>query len=191
MYYEIEPTGCCEAGGLMQIRYCLYLEDGDYGYEKCYISVPTIDDTQLSDIASVQPIDIASVQSSDMQGISSIKPLPVQEQMVNVPFHNHFVYFSPDATDEDIAAQGQRALDEAYAFWSQDQFPDVKNPEITFNPEASDLIKLDISARVESVKVQAVESAAIAASVRVDMAANKISGGKVDATPVQEAKITP
>ena len=191
MYYEIEPTGCCEAGGLMQIRYCLYLEDGDYGYEKCYISVPTIDDTQLSDIASVQPIDIASVQSSDMQGISSIKPLPVQEQMVNVPFHNHVVYFSPDATDEDIAAQGQRALDEAYAFWSKDQFPDVKNSPVVFDSSATIQKKADVSARVESIKVQAVESAAVAASARIDTAANKISGGKIDATPVQEVAVSP
>ena len=180
MYYEIEPTGCREAGGLMQIRYCLYLEDGDYGYEKCYISVPTIDDTQLSDIASVQPIDIASVQSSDMQGISSIKPLSVQEQMVNVPFHNHFVYFSPDATDEDIAAQGQRALDEAYAFWSQDQFPDVKNPEPMFDTTATEQKKTDVSARVESVKVQAFESAAIAASARIEAAAGKVKAEQID-----------
>lgn len=33
MRYEIEPSGCCERRGLMQIRFSFFLEPGEHGYE--------------------------------------------------------------------------------------------------------------------------------------------------------------
>lgn len=33
MFVKIEPTGICERKGLVQIRFCMYLEPGDYGYD--------------------------------------------------------------------------------------------------------------------------------------------------------------
>lgn len=32
MIVKIEPTGCCERKGLMQIRFSFYLEPGEHGY---------------------------------------------------------------------------------------------------------------------------------------------------------------
>ncbi len=39
MFVRVEPTGCCERKGLVQIRFCMYLDKGDYGYEKHYVQV--------------------------------------------------------------------------------------------------------------------------------------------------------
>jgi len=32
MYVRVEPSGCCERKGLVQVRFCMYLDKGDYGY---------------------------------------------------------------------------------------------------------------------------------------------------------------
>lgn len=32
MLIRVEPTGCCERKGMVRIRFCMYLERGDYGY---------------------------------------------------------------------------------------------------------------------------------------------------------------
>lgn len=37
MYVKIEPSGCCERKGMVQVRFCMYLDQGDYGYEKHHV----------------------------------------------------------------------------------------------------------------------------------------------------------
>lgn len=39
MYVKVEPSGCCERNGMVQVRLCFYLEPGDYGYEKHYVEI--------------------------------------------------------------------------------------------------------------------------------------------------------
>uniref|UniRef100_A0A6M3KFC0 Uncharacterized protein n=1 Tax=viral metagenome TaxID=1070528 RepID=A0A6M3KFC0_9ZZZZ len=39
MFVKIEPSGCCERKGLVQVRFSFYLEDGDYGYERHHVQV--------------------------------------------------------------------------------------------------------------------------------------------------------
>ena len=34
MYFEIEPSGCCERNGMVQVRYSFYLDMEDEGYDK-------------------------------------------------------------------------------------------------------------------------------------------------------------
>jgi hypothetical protein len=34
MHCKVEPSGCSEYKGLVQVRYCLYLDPGDHGYER-------------------------------------------------------------------------------------------------------------------------------------------------------------
>ncbi len=42
MYVKIEGTGCCEHKGMVQVRFCMYLDPTDYGYEKHHIQVPDL-----------------------------------------------------------------------------------------------------------------------------------------------------
>lgn len=39
MHFEVEKTGCAEWLGMVQIRYCLYLDPGDHGYERHHVTV--------------------------------------------------------------------------------------------------------------------------------------------------------
>ena len=39
MLVKVEPTGCCERKGLVQIRFCMYLDEGDYGYDIHHVQV--------------------------------------------------------------------------------------------------------------------------------------------------------
>ena len=36
-YWEIEPSGCCEFKGYIQVRVCTYLEPSDPGYDIHYV----------------------------------------------------------------------------------------------------------------------------------------------------------
>ena len=37
MYVKIEPSGCNVRKGMVEIRFCMYLDPTDYGYDKKYI----------------------------------------------------------------------------------------------------------------------------------------------------------
>ena len=39
MRVKVEPSGCCERKGLVQVRFSMYLEPEDYGYDKHYVQV--------------------------------------------------------------------------------------------------------------------------------------------------------
>lgn len=41
MYIKVEPSGCREHKGLVQVRYSMYLEPGDYGYSIHHIHLET------------------------------------------------------------------------------------------------------------------------------------------------------
>jgi hypothetical protein len=112
MYYKIEKSGCCERKGMVQIRYCFYLDKEDYGYEKHYIDVPII------------PEDFDYKRDEKIIE-EEIKKLPTEKKLT--PFHNHFSYFSPEATDKEIKDAGDKFLNEAYDFWKKDEFPNVQN----------------------------------------------------------------
>ena len=110
MYYKIEKSGCCERKGTMQIRFDFFLDKEDYGYEKKYIDMPVITEEFKGD---------------EKEYDAWVATLPTKKQLN--PFHTHFSYFSPEATDKEIQDAGDKFLKEAYDFWKKDQFPDVKN----------------------------------------------------------------
>ena len=39
MYVKVEPTGCCERKGMVQVRFCFFLDPTDYGYEKHHVKI--------------------------------------------------------------------------------------------------------------------------------------------------------
>lgn len=42
MKVKVEPSGCCERKGMVQVRFSFYLDPTDYGYDKHHIEVPVI-----------------------------------------------------------------------------------------------------------------------------------------------------
>ena len=104
MQVEIEPTGCCEHKGMVQVRFCMYLEPGDYGYATHHVQLPIIPEGgyqgKVDEIG--QPIDREAYDKW-------LDGLPKQWQ--NNPFHNHFIQVEPTATDEEILDIASRNLE--------------------------------------------------------------------------------
>lgn len=137
MYYKIEPTGCCERKGYVQIRYAFYLDEGDYGYENHFVDVPII------------PKDF-DFERKEEEVSADIKKLPTKKQLN--PFHNHFCYFPHDTTDKEIQEAGDKFLAEAYVFWSKGKFPNVKNAPLTEKVITNEL-KTACEQRVSEIKL--------------------------------------
>ena len=125
MFVKVEPTGCCERKGMVQIRFCMYLEPSDYGYEKHYVQVPIIPEGgypgEVDEMGN--PIDIEDYNKW-------LDTLPKAWQ--TNPFHNHFIYVEPDISDEDIMDIGEAFLHEAYIKWACEQRLDPINPSVKF-----------------------------------------------------------
>lgn len=101
MYIKVEPSGCCERHGLVQIRLAMYLEPDDYAYERHHVQVP---ERPLTEEERADP------------KLAELVPNVWQ----NNPFHNHFIYGEPDITDDEIKAQMAFHLPNFYEAWCQD-----------------------------------------------------------------------
>ncbi len=125
MHVKVEPSGCCERRGMIQVRFCMYLDPGDHGYEKHRIEVPvaTEGDYKGEVNGMRQPVDKIDFQKW-------INGLP-KEWQTN-PFHNHFIYVPPDTSDQEIMDIGEAFLHEAYIKWSCDKKIDLKNDSLPF-----------------------------------------------------------
>ena len=147
MYIKVEPTGVCERKGLVQIRFCMYLDEGDYGYEKHHIQVPVVPKEgyrgKVDELGS--PIDRENYQTW-------IDSLPKVWQ--TNPFHNHFIYVEPKTSDEEIMDIGEAFLHEAYIKWACEEKLDIKNPPIQY-PVSFDVVKVE--AKVQHLKVTSLE----------------------------------
>ncbi len=109
MFVKVEPSGCCERKGLVQIRFCMYLGESDYGYEKHHILRPIIPpEGYTGEMDGLSPKDIEDYQNW-------LDSLPKVWQ--TNPFHNHFIYVEPEISDEEIMAQMQFHLPNFYAAW--------------------------------------------------------------------------
>ncbi|KKL44897.1 hypothetical protein LCGC14_2361100 [marine sediment metagenome] len=113
MRVEIEPSGCTERRGLVQIRFAMYLSPSDYGYDVHHVQVPGRALTQ---------------EELDDPTLGALVPLKWQTN----PFHNHFIYVEPDTPDNEIMDIGEAFLHEAYTKWASDEKPDLKNPPVAF-----------------------------------------------------------
>lgn len=135
MYYKINPSGCCEKDGYVRILYSFFLAPGDYGYEKHCINKPIFPKEQYT--------------GKEKDYTKFVVGLPT-EMAVN-PFHNHYIKFSPDVSDETLIATGEELLVKAYNFWSKDQFPAIKNRRLPIK-ETSSIVKVACLQRVEEIK---------------------------------------
>lgn len=108
MFVKIENTGCCENEGLLQIRFAMFLDTSDYGYDKFRVEVYERDltETELKD-----------------ETLATLVPKIWQTN----PFHNHFIYVDPILTDTEILDLGEILLKEVYREWQNDSKIDLKN----------------------------------------------------------------
>lgn len=135
MYVKVEPTGVCERKGLVQIRFCMYLDEGDYGYVVHHIQVPERELTQ------------------DELGNPALADL-VPKVWQNNPFHNHFIYVVPETSDKEIMDIGQAFLNEAYIKWTSNEKLDLKNAKVRFPASFN---KTKVEAKVQHLKATKLE----------------------------------
>jgi len=125
MLVKVEPSGCCVRKGMVQVRFSFYLEPGDARYYEHYIQLPIIPPEGYPGAVDEFGYPLDLVLYNDWLG-----SLPTQWQ--NNPFHNHFVYVEPDATDKEIIDIGEAFLQEAYSKWSSVKKLDLKNQPVNF-----------------------------------------------------------
>ena len=142
MKVKVEPTGCCERKGLVQVRFCMYLDEGDYGYELHHIQVPVIPEKGYQ--GEVDGLGHPTSRD-DYKGWLDNLPKVWQTN----PFHNHFIYVEPETTDEEIMDISEAFLKEAYIKWACDEKLDLKNPRVEF-PISFE--KVTVEARVQYLK---------------------------------------
>ena len=125
MYVKVEPSGCCERKGLVQIRFCMYLDKGDYGYNVHHIQVPVIPEEGYQGEVGEEgrPKD----EEDYRKWIDSLPKI-----WQTNPFHNHFIYVEPETTDEEIMDIGEAFLQEAYIKWACGEKLDLKNPPVKY-----------------------------------------------------------
>ncbi len=174
MRVEIETSGCTERKGLVQVRFAMYLDPGDYGYDVHHIQVPVIpeggypgetkrityrdvmdEDLGLIPVAFDDPAGEATVPIDSDEYDAWYAGLPRVWQ--TNPFHNHFIYVEPDTPDSEIMDIGEAFLHEAYVKWASDEQLALKNPHIMF-PTTFDSRAL--AAKVLSLKVNRLERGA-------------------------------
>lgn len=142
MYVKIEPSGCVERKGLVQIRFCMYLEPGDYGYDIHHVQVPIIPK------AGYQGEKDSEGSPVDWDAYDTWQDALPKEWRDN-PFHNHFIYVEPDTSDEEIMDIGEAHLNESYVEWALDRRPEPKNPRIKYPASFN---KSKIKAKVQHLK---------------------------------------
>jgi hypothetical protein len=108
MFVKIENTGCCENEGKIQIRFAMFLDVIDYGYDKTR--------------AEVFERELTEEELKD-ETLANLVPKIWQTN----PFHNHFSYVDPSLTDDEILDLGEALLKEAYRKWQNDSKIDLKN----------------------------------------------------------------
>lgn len=147
MFVKIEPSGCTERKGLVQVRFAMYLDKGDYGYDVHHILVPVIppEGYQGEVDETGSPVDVDAYNAWE-------NSLP--KAWRNNPFHNHFIYVEPETTDKVIMDIGEAFLNEAYTKWASEEKLDLKNPRVEFPPYFD---KAKIEAKVQYLKVTVLE----------------------------------
>lgn len=144
-YVKIEPSGCCEDKGMVQVRLSMFLDPGDYGFEKHHIDVPVRDLTEH---------EISSVFDEHGRGLKSdyealVSTIGTKKQ-VN-PFHNHFILVPPDITEKEIMDIAEAFLHEAYLKWATDSKLDLVNDHLPFEKQIHDSKLVD--SKVAEIKI--------------------------------------
>jgi len=148
MRYEIENSGVGERKGLVQVRFCLYLEPGDNRYEEHCVEVPIYPaEGYPGEMLDGEPVDPAAYRAW-------VDSLP-KEWKVN-PFHNHFSYFSLDVKEADLHKEGKRVLKDAKDEWDKNKTPNVKNQNVKFLKTVDAAMKKQLQDKAEFIKMMSI-----------------------------------
>ena len=140
MYYKINKTGCTERGGLAQVRFDLYLEPSDPGYNDYHVEVPVIPPEGYTGKKDTEGNPV------DAEGFKVwLEKLPKEKR--DNPFCCHFCQFEPSVTDEEILYVGELALDMAFSNYSDLK----KNKNIPVAFSADETKKGAARSRVDAV----------------------------------------
>lgn len=124
MHFKVNPTGCGERKGLVEVRYDLYLDPDDYGYADHYVVVPDFPKE------GYRGKDDPDAYETWLKGLPTVR-------RVN-PFCCHFVQFEdPNVTDEDIMKRGDEVLAMAYRNWQAGNLHANKNPRVKFSSDSA------------------------------------------------------
>jgi hypothetical protein len=142
-YYKINPTGCNERNGLVQVRFDCYLDEKDPGYAEHRVTVPIIPKEgylgKVNDMGA--PADMEDYEKW-------LASLPTETK--DNPFCCHFRYFEPDITDADLLKAGESILAMAKVNHTKGTLSKNSNPPVVFT---TNLVKIQASlSRVDSVK---------------------------------------
>jgi hypothetical protein len=146
MYYKINPTGCSEKKGMVQVRYDLYLDPTDERYAEHHIQIPVIPPGgypgQMNGPVPADPV----AYKAWLDG------LPKEWQ--DNPFCCHFCQFDPTVKDKDLEDFGTAILLKAYDKWKIDKLNEVKNDPIAFPSTVDDKRKSDCEKRITEIKTK-------------------------------------
>lgn len=142
-YFKINPTGCAERKGLVQVRFDCYFNEKDTGYSEYHVTVPIIPKGgypgKIDEMGS--PVDIVDYDKW-------IASLPTETR--DNPFCCHLRCFEPDITDADLLKEGEAILSMAKANHAKGELAKNSNPQVQFT---TNLVKIQASLnRVEAVK---------------------------------------
>jgi hypothetical protein len=155
MYYKINPTGCGEKKGLVEIRFDCFFEEHEPEYAKHYFTFPVWPESgypgKVDEVGD--PID-------NNNYIKWRESLPTESH--ENPFVCHFRCFEPDITDEDILKAAEEILTMSYKNYKDGDLGKNKNEPIEFS---TSIVKIQASlSRAESVK--AADYAAVALAIK-------------------------
>lgn len=142
-YVKINPTGCNERKGLVQVRFDCYLEPTDAGYSEYHVTVPVVPAEgypgKVDDMGT--PVDTADYD----KWIASL-PTVTRDN----PFCCHFRCFEPDIEDADLLKEGESILSMSKANHAKGTLSKNTNPPVQFT---TSLVKIQASLnRVDSIK---------------------------------------
>jgi len=144
-YVVVDPSGTSERKGMVQINLSMYLYPCDYGYEKKHVQISVFPEEGYPG-----EVDKDGLPIDDGEYEKWVNGLP--KEWVNSPFHSHFIYVEPAATDEEIMDTAEAYLKIAYEQWSNDQAIDLKNPVIIWPSEINDERLAAVEAKVQHLK---------------------------------------
>ncbi len=146
MIVKIEKSGCCERKGLVQIRFCMYLEPGDFGYERHRVQVLESGAVYTGKRDTLgMPLDIADY--------ISWRDTQVKVWQTN-PFHNHFIYAKHDIDPETIIDIGEAFLQEAYIKWACEEKLNLLNPRLPATIKRSKVKSKGMVARLKTLNLE-------------------------------------
>lgn len=128
MHFKINKTGCNVRRGLCEVRFDLFLDEGDEGFEEHYVEV-----LQLPPEGYPGAMHGLAPESMD-DYYAWLNSLPKAWQ--HNPFCCHFCQFEPDVSDEEILLRGEQVLEMAGQNWKVRDLRLNKNPPVRFSMDS-------------------------------------------------------